>query len=113
LNVLQDTNNDGNLNCALIATSNDLLLQIYENLNNQNKIGYGLNLIKKLLFSTTCLKVNSKFLVDPQSLEESSLSNNLQLTTCYMNVKEFEYLMKKNEKINDINNKFKIDVNEI
>jgi hypothetical protein len=68
LNVLQDINMDGNLNCALIATCNDLLLQVYENLNNQanqNKIGYGLNLIKKLLFSTTCLKVNSKFLVDP------------------------------------------------
>ena len=51
MNVLQDINMDGNLNCALIATCNDLLLQVYENLNNQanqNKIGYGLNLIKKL-----------------------------------------------------------------
>jgi hypothetical protein len=26
LNVIQDMNQDGNLNCALIATSNDLFL---------------------------------------------------------------------------------------
>ena len=43
-------------------------------------------LVSKLAFGTTCLKLSKKFLVDPWSIEESSLSNNLLLTVCYKSV---------------------------
>ena len=35
------------------------------------------------------MKMNSKVIVDPQSLEESSLTNNLVLVTSYVQIGEF------------------------
>lgn len=45
-----------------------------------------MKLVRRLAFGTTCLKLSKKFLVDPWSIEESSLSNNLLLTVCYKSV---------------------------
>jgi hypothetical protein len=39
------------------------------------------NLVKNLFWSTICLKTQSKVVIDPQNLQESSLSNNLVMTT--------------------------------
>lgn len=48
----------------------------------------GCKIVKKLLFGTTLMKMNQKVIVDPQSIEESSLTNNLVLVTSYVDVKE-------------------------
>ena len=72
LTVVQDPSKDGNLVCGLLTTASDLLLQLSEE-----------SAIKRYVFGTTCLKLASKYLVDPWSLDEACLSNNLVLTTCY------------------------------
>ena len=72
LTVVQDPSHDGNLVCGLLSTASDLLAQLSDQ-----------PVVKKYVFGTTCLKLATKYLVDPWSLEESSLSNNLILTTCY------------------------------
>lgn len=72
LNVIQDSQTDGNMFCALSSVANDLLLQVHK--NNQN-------LVKNLFWSTICLKTQTKVVIDPQNLQESSLSNNLVMTT--------------------------------
>lgn len=78
LNVIQDNEQDGNLFCALSSVASDLLLQIYQ------RYVKGPKLVKKVFWSTIAFKSNSKVVIDPRNLQESSLSNNLLLTTGFM-----------------------------
>ena len=75
LNVIQDSQQDGNLFCALSSVANDLLLQIHQ------KYKKGPEMICKLFWSSVALKTSSKVVIDPQNIQESSLSNNLVMTT--------------------------------
>ena len=59
LNVIQDSQTDGNLLCALSSVSNDLLLQVHS---------FNQNLVKCLFWSTVCLKTQSKVVIDPTSI---------------------------------------------
>ena len=82
LNVIQDSAQDGNLMCALVATASDLLLQIHQFYSYSQALT-GKQIVNKAIFSTIALKAASKALIDPQNINESSLSNNLVLVTCY------------------------------
>jgi len=75
LNVIQDNEQDGNLLCALSSVASDLLLQIYQRFEK------GEQLVQKVFWSSIAFKSNSKVVIDPRNLQESSLSNNLLLTT--------------------------------
>ena len=70
--MVQDPTHDRNIICGLLATACDLIAQLSRE-----------SVIKKLCFGTTTLKLAKKFLVDPWTLDESSLSNNLLMTVCY------------------------------
>lgn len=67
LNVIQDDKKDGNLNCALIAAVNDILQQIHllTQQAQSDSIFKNLSIVKKFVFSTTCMKMNEKVIVDP------------------------------------------------
>ena len=56
LTVVQDPSRDGNLVCGLLATASDLMMQLSDQ-----------PVVKKFLFGTTCLKLATKYLVDPWS----------------------------------------------
>ena len=75
LNVIQDNEQDGNLLCALSSVASDLLLQIHQRFEK------GEQLVQKVFWSSIAFKSNSKVVIDPRNLQESSLSNNLLLTT--------------------------------
>ena len=67
LNVIQDDKKDGNLNCALIAAVNDILQQIHLHTQNaqSDSMFKNLDIVKKFVFATTCMKMNEKVIVDP------------------------------------------------
>jgi len=70
LNVIQDTQSDGNLICALISVANDLLIQL-------SKVELPFKIVEKFIWTTTALQTPSKVLIDPRNVSEASLSNNL------------------------------------
>jgi hypothetical protein len=72
VNVIQDSQTDGNLLCALSSVCNDLLLQLHS---------FNQNLVSNLFWSTICLKTQTKVVIDPSSIQEASLSNNLVMVT--------------------------------
>jgi len=47
----------------------------------------GLTIVKRFFWSTLSLKTKSKYLIDPQTHQETSLTNNILMTTVYLNLK--------------------------
>ena len=60
--------------CALMATATDLLLQLSSQFSG----------VQKLAFSTCAVQAATKTLIDPQNIQEASLSNNMVMTTVYL-----------------------------